>query len=550
MSVPAPLVCTGPPTARKNDPRYVQGAWFDEEAVERVVRFARHCRHTKGRWAGRPVEFEPWQLEYVIKPVFGWKYPLDHPDEDVAGSRIIRSVWLELPRKNGKSTLATVLALYLLAADREPGAEVYAAAWDSKQARMVFDPARQMVPKSPALASRLKAFKSVVEFPATGSKFEVLTRDADTKHGLNASGVVVDEVHVHRTRDLVDTLETSTGSRTQPLIVSITTADDGDEASIYNEKRVYTERVASGSVKDPSHYGVVYAADVDVEGFDPHHPDTWAQANPNLGVSVSPSYIERQSERAKASPAYLNTFLRLHLNVRTKQDVRWLPLDTLSRNSDMVVEDQLVDRPAFGGLDLASTQDLTALAWVFPNEQDGTFQALWRLWLPESRLASLNERTGDQADVWRRNGWLKVTPGDVVDYRTILDQLSKDAARFDVQAVAYDRWGMEFVRQQLADDGLEVAEFGQGFASMSPPTKLMERLLLEGQFAWGGNPVIRWQFGNLAVEMDAAENVKLSKKKASDKIDGWVAAVMALALASDGAASRRSVYEDRGIMSA
>lgn len=550
MDVPAPLVCTGPPSPRRNHPRYVRGAWFDQDAVDRVVRFAAHCRHTKGRWAGRPVEFEPWQLEYVIKPVFGWKYPLDHEDADLAGSRIVRSVWIELPRKNGKSTLASVLALYLLAADREAGAEVYAAAWDSKQARMVFDPARQMVPKSPALARRLQPFKSSIEFQATGSKFEVLTRDADTKHGLNASGVMVDEVHVHRSRDLVDTLETSTGSRTQPLVVFITTADDGDEASIYNEKRVYTERVASGTVKDPSHYGLVYAADIDVEGFDPHHPDTWKQANPNFGISVSPAYLERQSERAKASPAYLNTFLRLHLNVRTKQDVRWLPLDTLSRNVDLVIEDELTDRPCFGGLDLASTQDLTALAWVFPDDDDDTYQAIWRLWLPESRLASLNERTGDQASVWRREGWLKVTPGDVVDYRTILYQLAADARQFDVQAVAYDRWGMEFVRQQLADDGLEVAEFGQGFASMSPPTKLLERLLLEGRFAWGGNPVVRWQFGNLAVETDAAENVKLSKKKAADKIDGWVAAVMALALASDGGPSRRSVYEDRGVMSA
>ncbi len=539
LDVPVPLICTGPPSPDRHSPRYVKGAWFDQAAVDRFLSFARHCRHTKGKWAGLPFELEPWQLRYIAEPVFGWK----HQD----GTRIVRVAWLELPRKSGKSSIATVIGLYLLCADREPGAEVYAAAWDAKQARMVFDPARHMVPRSPELARRLKPYRDVVLFPATDSKFEVLTSESDTKHGLNAHGVVVDEVHVHRSRDLVDTLETSTGSRTQPLVVFITTADDGKAESIYDEKRRYTERVAAGTVVDPSHYGLVYAAD---EGDDPLVEATWRKANPNFGVTVQASYFAKEAAMAKARPAYMATFKRLHLNLRAKPSTEWLPLERWTAVTDLVVEDQLVDRVCYGGLDLASTTDLAALCWDFPDG-DGGHDAVWRFWAPQDRLGDLDARTGGQASVWAREGWLQTTQGDVIDYRAILGQIDRDARRFDVREVAYDRWGMEFVRQQITDDGLVVFPFGQGMTSMSPALKEWERLILQGRYRHGGNLVMRWMFGNLAVESDAAGNVKPSKRKAADKIDGCVAAVMALARAVAHAGERgRSVYEDRGVVTA
>jgi phage terminase large subunit-like protein len=485
-----------------------------------VLRFFSHLRHVKGRWAGRALELDPWQVWYLIRPVFGWK----HPD----GTRIIRTAWWEFPRKNGKSTISSGIGLYLTCADREPGAEVYAAAIDKVQARAVFDPAAAMVRGAPALRRRLVPYRDAIAFRATNSKFEVLSADALQKHGLNVHGVVVDEVHVHKTRDLIDTLESGTGSRDQPLVVFITTADAGEPDTIYNEKRNYAEQVATGVVDDPSFYAVIYAAR---KGDDPFSERTWEKANPGIDVTVKRDYLRKEAARAQATPAWLNSFLRLHLGIRTKQVSKWVPLLAWDRSAGMVDEAELRGRACYGGLDLASTTDVAALCWAFPFD-DGLYRAIWRMWIPSERIADLDQRTAGQASVWVREGWLRTTPGSVIDYSAIRAQIEEDASSFEVREISFDPWQAHQIAQELADDGLEMVEHRQSMQHMSAPTKELERLVLAHKLAHGGNPVARWMFDNVAVKVDENGNVKPDRRHSGDKIDGIVALVMAIGAAT------------------
>lgn len=521
---------TCPPLIRTPEPRDAPGAVFDPDAVDRVLSVFSKLRHIKGRYAGRPLALDPWQIAYVIAPVFGWLAPND------SGRlvRIIRKVWVEVPRKNGKSTLCSGLALYLLAADGEQGAEVYAAAASKPQARLVFDPSRIMAERSPALLKRVQPLRDRIIHPSSASFFGVLSADADLQHGLNVHGGVVDEVHVHKSRDLIDVIETGTGSRDQPLLALITTADDGAPGTIYDETRRYVEQLARGVFTDPTVFGVVWAAPDDA---DPFAEESWKAANPGYGVSVRPDYIAAQAASAAASPAKLNTFLRLHLNRRTKQDRRWMTLDTWDASAGVVREHDLAGRECFGGLDLASTSDLAALCWDFPDREDG-HDALWRFWAPEAKLSDLDERTAGAASVWVREGWLKLTPGAVTDYKAIRAQIGADRQAFEVRSLAFDRWNASQLVVDLEDeDGFDptgkgrgpgLVGMGQGFVSMGSPMAELLRLVMEKRYRHGGNPVMRWMIDNLAVKSDPTGAVKPDKSKSADKIDGVPAAAMAL----------------------
>jgi phage terminase large subunit-like protein len=508
------------PLHKSPEPRALPGAYFNPASVDRLLKVCRLFQHTEGRYAGRPFTAEPWQVAYALAPVFGWL----RLDDEGLPVRVIRTLWLEIPRKNGKSTLCAVLGLYLLVADREPGAQVYAAASSKRQAAAVFEPSRRMALASPEVSKRVRPMREVIAHKSSGSVYRVVAADADKLHGLNVHGALVDEVHVHDTRDLIDVLETGTGSRSQPLVAFITTADDGKPESVYDEKRRLVESHVAGTYTDPTLYGVVFAAD---EAADPFAEATWEAANPGIDVTVRRDYLHKEAERAKASPAYLNTFLRLHLNRRTRQDKRWLALSTWDESAGMVDRAALRGRKAFGGIDLASSSDLASLAWVVPDGE-GSFDALWRVWLPEDRLPALNERTAGAGSRWVREGWLTVTPGNVIDYRAILAGVDEDARHFDVAELAFDRWGMTQLSQDLSDEGLELFPMGQGFASMGPPTKELLRLLLERKLRHGGNPLVRWTVDNLAVRTDPAGNVKPDKAKSGDKIDPVVALVMAV----------------------
>lgn len=519
-----------PPKIKTPEPgETCPGARFDPERVDRVLRAFSLLRHTKGKWAGQPLNPDPWQVAYILAPVFGW---VRHDKDAGRWVRVIRELYVDIPRKNGKTSTLGGIAIYLTAADGEQGAEVVAAATTTAQAGFVFEPVKVMCEKAPALRGHLKAYATRIVHPASGSYFQAISNVADAQFGANLHGVVIDELHVHKSADMVETLETGTGSRDQPLVATITTADDGRPGTIYARKRARIEQLATRVLTDSTVYGVVWAADADA---DPFSEETQRSANPGFGISPTRSYLAKEAAKAQDSPADLAKYLRLHLGLRTKQQTKYLELPAWDASAGLVDESRLVGRPCHGGLDLASVNDLAALCWDFPDR--GRHELLWRFWLPEDRLKDLDRRTAGQASVWAREGRLTLTAGNVIDNDFIVAQVLRDAERFAVRTVGFDRWGANDVVKRLGDEGLTCVPVGQGFASMSAPLKEILRLVLSGRYVHGGDPVMRWMVDNLAVRMDPAGNVKPDKDRSGEKIDGVSAAVTAMKESMDTVAA-------------
>lgn len=422
------------------------------------------------------------------------------------------------------STIGSGVGLYLLSADREPGAEVYALAGAKRQARQVFDPARAMVRSgSKDIRDRLLVHRNVIEYRETNGFFEVLASDAGLQHGLNVHGAIVDEVHVHKTRDLIDAVDTATGSRRQPLIIYITTADEDDRTSIYDEKRSYVERLADGIIVDPSVYGVVFAA---ADDADPFAEATWEAANPGIDRSVMRNYLASKALKAESSPAFLPTFKRLHLGIRSRPTTAvWLDLEAWDGCPGFLDED-LSGAPAWGGLDLASSADFAAWKIAIPHD-DGTVTVLSRFFLPEVALARRGEMQATMR-MWAAAGYLTVTPGKTTNFDVIKAQIIVDAAALDLRAVGYDRWNAIKVVQELEDEGIRMVPYPQTIAALSAPAKNYERLVNERKLRHGGNPVLRWMATNVVPVYDSGENVKPDKARSKDKIDGVVADVLAM----------------------
>ena len=545
---------------------------FDPDRVERVLRFFLMLRQLIGRHAGRRFVLLDWQVRYFIAPVFGII-------SRRTGKRVIRTVWFEIPRKNGKSTLCSGLALYLLAADREAGAQVFTAAGDRGQAGIVFGPCRDMAAGSPELARALgKGIRRhYIEHPRTLSILRALSSDGARQHGLNVHAAIVDEVHVHKTPDLIDALETGTGSREQPLVVFITTADEGADGSIYATKREYLEGIVAGTIVDPTFYGVVFGVDHTAEGFDPFADATLIAANPGADVTVLMEYLRAKAAEARQSPSQLNRYLRLHLNVRTKQSIRWLPLDRWDAAAGVLdLDTAFKGRPTYGGLDLSSTTDFTAAALVTPVPPEDRpdivaadevvdetptearaitddadrkvvvrsglgYYAHVMHWIPEERADELERRTGVPLAKWREEGWLRFTEGNVVDYAQVRADIKAEAKRLGAVLVefAYDPWNASETVNEMQNDGLTMVPLRQGYASLSSPSKELERLVMGSTvdaplLVHGGNPVLRWMADNVEVHQDPAGNIKPAKpdrRKSAKRIDGIAALVNALARA-------------------
>lgn len=517
----------------------VRGLYFDYEAADHALEFYRFLRHSKGEWAGCTFQLEPWQ-QFIIGSIFGWKR--------ADGFRRFRTAFIEVPRKNGKTTVAAGVGLYLLIADGEPGPEIYAAATKRDQAKIVWDEAASMVRKSPALAKRIRIVnsKSNMHILENRARFEPLGADADTMDGLNIHGAIIDELHAHKTRAVWDVLETATGARRQPLIFAITTAGT-DKNSVCYENHEYATQILKGVIQDDTFFA--YIASID-EGDDWTDPKVWAKANPNLGVSVKLDDLERKCEKAKKMPAAQNAFLRLHLNVWTQQVDRWIDLNLWDEQAGIVVEEDLRGRVCYGGLDLSSVSDITAWVMVFPHDDDQeTVDVLCRFWCPEARLHDDQNRYRDQYRAWAKQGYLKVTPGDAIDYGFVKAQILQDAQTFRLVDLNIDRlFQAHQLAMELMDEGLTVIGMGQGFTSMAAPMKEFERRLLARKIRHGGNPVLRFMADNVAVKQDAAGNLKPDKASSQSKIDGIVALVMALDRAMRHEQPKRSVYEDRGIL--
>lgn len=510
-----------------------KGFVYDERAGDHPVRwFARYLRHVKGVWAGSPLALDPWQSDGIIRPLFGWQ----RPDR----LRRYRTAYVEIPKKNGKSTISAGVALYLLFADNEPGGEVYSAAGDRDQAAIVFEMAKRMVELSPALMKRARIYKRSIYIPATGSVYKVLSADAPTKHGINAHGIIFDELHVQPNRELWDTLVTSTAARAQPLVLAITTAGY-DRNSICWEQHDYSLKVVRGIVNDPTHFAYMAYAEEDEDWTD---PDVWKKANPGVGKSVRLDYLEKECGKARETPAYENTFRRLHLNQWTQQATRWMPIAAWDETAGMVVPEKLKGRECYAGLDLASSTDIAALVLTFPEKDDEPAQVLCFFWIPRENIASREKRDRVSYSAWVAQGLIEATEGNAIDYGAIKRQLSELRKEYNIKELAYDRWGAVQLSQELEADGMTVVPVGQGFAGMSGPTKELEKLVLSKKLAHGGNPVLRWMADNMTVRQDPAGNLKPDRSKSTSRIDGMVALIMAIDRMARQA-KRGSIYDER-----
>lgn len=514
-----------------------RGFRFDRQAAEHATRFFPFLRHSKGEWAGQPFLLEPWE-QFITWCVFGWKR--------ADGMRRYRTAYIEVPRKNGKTTWLAGTGIYLLVADGEPGAEVYSAGTKRDQARLSHAEATRMVKGSPFLSKMIRVYRDNLHIPETASKFEPLGADADTMDGLNVHGALIDELHAHKNRRVVDALDTATGARRQPLIVEITTAGN-DQTSVCYEHHAYSQRVLTGIVEDDTWFAFITSLD---EGDDWKDEITWAKANPNLGVSVKIDDLRRKCARAQRIPAAQNAFRRFHLNEWTQQSERWIDLDLWDENAGEVDEQGLLGRECYGGLDLSAVSDLTAWVMVFPDAENAEDLAIIaRFWCPRGRLADEGNRYLAQYRAWAQAGYLTVTEGDAVEYGAIRAAILEDAQRFDLRSLNVDRLFQGYqLSQELADEGLQVFGMGQGFMSMAAPMKEFERRLLEKRIHHGGNPVLRFMADSVVVKQNAAGTYKPDKAQSQARIDGIVALVMALDRAMRREKPKRSVYEDRGLM--
>lgn len=542
------------PLIKTPEPRTVPDAAFSFARVDRVIESLKRLRHTQGKLAGQPLMPDPWQVAYFIAPVFGWVKPGGGPDGFV---RIIRNATLDVPRKNGKSTISGGLALYLTAADGEMGAQVVAAASTKDQAGFTFEPVKQLAERAPALKGHVKPFKTRITHPKSGSYFQVIASSADAQHGANLHGGIIDEIHIHKNGALIEAIETGTGSREQPLIIKITTADEGKPNTPYAVNRDYLEKLARGVFKDPARYGAIFAAD---DKADPFVEETWAAANPGYPVSPTRAFMEDKANEARHNPIALASFKRLHLGIRTRQRTQFISTSEWRLNSGGPLDERnLEGRVAYGGLDLASVSDLTALCWLFPREDaEPGYEALWRFWVPEEAVEALDERTSGAASrVWVPRGWLSTTPGNVTDYDWVKKQILEDAEKFDVQSIGLDRWNSTQLSNDLMEEDVPILKVGQGMASMSPALKEVQRLVKMGaagrpadrvpRLRHGGNPVMTWNVDNLAVDVDPAGNVKPSKSNSADKIDGVAALCDAMFAALHAPPAPASAYEEHGV---
>jgi len=508
---------------------------FVESAANHAVDFLHLCKHHKGELSGQTLKLEPWQ-QFLVASIFGFYY---------AGTRkrLVKTAYVEVPRKNGKTMLASAIALYMLVADGEAGAEVYSAATKRDQAKICFENAVQMVKKSPELSEHVTVRRNLITVEETASSFVPLGRDADGMDGLNIHCAIVDELHAHRTRDTWDVLNTGTGSRVNPLVMAITTAGYNRHSVCY-AMHDYTERINSGLTDDDSFFGVIYSIDAD---DDPHSIESWRKANPNYGVSALHSKLSTASKQAENMPSSYNSFVRLHLNVWTESETRFIESAVWSAcDIEPINERDFYGKKCWAGLDLSSTRDITAFVLVFKNS-DGTFSVLPRFWLPADSVAERVRSDKVPYDVWIRDGLIESSEGNVLDYDFVLDRIVKDSELFDIQNIAYDRWGASRMRLDMQDNGLPIVEFGQGFASMSPPTKELERLTLGKKLNHGGNAVLNWMIANTVIRMDPSGNKKPDKERSIEKIDGIVALIMALAMADTAETKNESIYESRGI---
>ena len=441
------------------------------------------------------------------------------------------------------TTIAAGVALAVMFLDHEPGAEIYSAAADREQAAVAFDIARGMVVNSPELDSRGEVYRRSITYPAFNTFYRTISADANTKHGFNAQCIVFDELHAQTDRELWDVLLTSVGSRRQPIVFAITTAGF-DETSICYEQHTYARRILDGEPIDDSFLPIIYAAG---PKDDWTSPEVWKKANPGFGFSLKEDYIKQQCKKAQELPSFENTFKRLHLNIWTKQETKWISIEAWDMCAGRVVYEELKGRDCYIGWDLSSTQDLTAIAILVPV--DDKIKVLPFFWLPEEDIAARAKKDKVAYDAWMRDGLLETCPGKVIDYQRVRLKINEIAKDFRIVECAGDRWNAQALMTQLdEEDAMKVIPLGQQMSFMSAPSKEFERLIIDGQIEHSGHPILREHVNNAKIRIDANGNIRPVKPKDNKRIDGVVAMINGLSRVMLRF-NKTSVYQDRGILS-
>jgi len=499
------------------------GLHWDEDEAQRCVAFFKLLYHWKGDMAGTRFDPEPFQEQLIIAPIFGWQ-------RDCKGGlkRRFSVGYCEIPRKNGKTFLASGFANQGLLADGENAPEVYSAATQREQASLVFRDAQKSVRPSPQLSGYVEHWRNSSTCPQNNGVLQPLTSDYNFLQGKNPSRVLIDELHAHKTREVWDALLSGMGARPNPLLFAITTAGH-DRSTICWEQHEFARQILEGHFDEPTYFAFLAAADPD---DDPFEPVIWHKANPNLGVSVQEDFLATEARKAQRSPSYENTFRRLYLNQWTEQSVRWIPMSAWDACNQPIELEELQHRKCYAGLDLASTRDVNAFVLCFPLD-GGNYAFLPFFWSPEDPHDDRAAQDRRQVKHWAEQGHITLTPGNVADVDGMIpDEIADICNRFNVVDIAFDPWGpAPALVQKLTSKGVpfEVwTEFRQSTANFASPCKQFERLVLSGKVVHGQNPVLRWMASNMTIKEDAAGNMRPDKQKSSEKIDGIVAAIMAL----------------------
>ena len=533
--------------------------YFDRAAAQRAIDFIQLLQPTKGEWAGKPLVLLPWQ-QFVVWNLFGWKCREDD-------TRRFRQVYIEIPRKNGKTTLLAAIGIYMLVADKEPGAEVYSAATTRDQAKEIWDEAAGMVANSKSLSKLVRRVQQGLYVRKTNSKFLPLAAEAKTLDGKNVHCALVDELHEHPDRKVYEKLKTGTGSRRQPLIIAITTAGVGQDSFCYSQ-RTQALQVLARSTENEALFAFVACIDDETKW---EQEIEWFKSNPSLGHTKKLATMRVDFVDAKNNPDNLNDFLRYHLNIWTSVHRVWMPMGTDGWTSITCIGSteqfpdakklreelyqKLKGRIGVAAADLAATIDITALVLVFPpaaartemvddpekpgkkkeivHPADDNWYVLPYFWIPEDNIEKRVKRDGVRYDVWVREGFVEKTPGNACDSVPVTAKLKELAQDFDIREVAFDRWGAQDFVNNATGEGFLMVQFGQGYQSMSAPMKQLLKLVLKGQIVHAGNPVLRWMASNVVASTDPAGNIKPDKEKSKEKIDGIVATIMALSRAEE-----------------
>lgn len=511
---------------------------FSEEKAVHFLKFSSKCKYTKGQLAkeGKYIEFTPQQV-FRYWCIFGW-LRLD-------GTRLIRKIYIEVARKEGKSEEAAVVGNYGLLMDGEYGSEIYSVATKEDQARLVFEASKEMLRKlkqeSETINSAVGIGVKNIHVLTKNAKYEPLAANSQKLDGLNPHFFIVDEYHAHVSSDLLEVGETGMGSRKQPMLFIITTAGFNKQGPCFQLRKVAID-ILEGKKEDDSFFAMIFTLD---EGDNWQDESVWIKSNPNLGITPSIEFMREQLVKAKNEGASKEVqFKTKNLNIWTDSEVVWITDEDWKKAEGKMPD--LTKIQAYGGLDLASTKDFNAYVLIFPT--DDKIYLVPHFWIPEETAKAKENK--DSYLNWDKYGYIKIVKGSVMDHEVISNDIIQLHKKYKVKGLTYDRYlSIESgIIKRLSDEGIECAEFGQGFISMSEPTKELERLVLSGEIVQDGNPCMRWMMGNIVLRIDPAGNIKIDKGKAQDKVDGCVAAVMSLgSYTAYGNKKQGSKYDKEGI---